>query len=184
MSLAPGANEDTAVELLKCADPEARIELAHNHTSYTLAHISLPRLNRRITLVQPPKTATVARVLTGGSAGGECDGETHSTDTTPHLMTTLDLAKVAHVILFLHGARDSAASPISEDAHTLISALFSQGFSSNCFYTVLMEWGWHGVCFIIPTEILFIRQEFRPVSTRSAACAADSHTTTRSGFEV
>ena len=112
------------MELLKCADSEARIEQVHSHTSCTFAHIALPRLNRRITLVQPPKTVVRPRKPTENE-GEESDAS--RTEMLPHLMATLDLAKVAHVVLFLHGSHDASSPPISDVAHTLISALFAQG---------------------------------------------------------
>ena len=90
-------------------------------------HIALPRLNRRIKLVKPLKIVVRPRNPTENSAGKEGESDVFRTDMLPHLMTTLDLSKVAHVVLFLHGTHDAAAPLISDDAHTVLSALFAQG---------------------------------------------------------
>ena len=88
MSLTSGVNEDVAVELLKCADPEARIEQVHSHTSCTFAHIALTRLNRRITLVQSSKTVVRPRNPTENSAGEGEESDASRTEMLPHLLTT------------------------------------------------------------------------------------------------
>ena len=93
----------------------------------TFAHIALPRLNRRISLVKPLKIVVRPRKFTENSAGKEEESDASRTDMLPHLMTTLDLSKVVHVVQFLHGTHDAAAPLISDDAHTVLSALFFQG---------------------------------------------------------
>ena len=103
MSFTSGANEDVA----------SSHGIAQSHLC-TFAHIALPRLNRRISLVKPLKIVVRPRKFTENSAGKEEESDASRTDMLPHLMTTLDLSKEVHIVLFLHRTHDAAAPLISE----------------------------------------------------------------------
>ena len=91
----------------------------------TFAHIALPRLNRRITLVKPLKTVVRPRNPTENSAGEGEEFDASRTYMLPHLMTTLDQSKVARRSVFTRHARCGGASDFGRRAHSYLGTLRS-----------------------------------------------------------
>lgn len=117
ISLSPFTNEERALELLKSADPDAHIQLGRLEG---ICHLSLPRFNQRITLLMPHKSL----VQTDSNPDEENDIALQLPQ--PDFFSTLDLAKLADILLFFYGTDDSHPA-ISSAGETLLSALFGQG---------------------------------------------------------